>query len=205
MATSFIGGRSRSTRSEPPTMGRQLVNFITCGCESSVLCTQCCQCPLIIHSWLTIRDYPFVIDPSLYSWLTLRFIRDWPFGLFVTDLRFIRDWPSVYSWLTLRFIRDWPFGLFVIDPSVYSWLTLRFIRDWQFKTLQEHSNYIRFIKFDTQCFDWIIVTYYYCLIICACAYGTPNYCVFMYKYITFIYVLEKVKRWRSTIPSNTSV
>jgi hypothetical protein len=35
MATSFSGGRSRSTRREPPTMGKQLVNLITCGCESS--------------------------------------------------------------------------------------------------------------------------------------------------------------------------
>jgi hypothetical protein len=32
MATSFSGGRSWK---EPPTMGKQLVNFITCGCESS--------------------------------------------------------------------------------------------------------------------------------------------------------------------------
>jgi hypothetical protein len=35
MATSFSGGKSRSTRKEPPTMGKQLVNFITCDCESS--------------------------------------------------------------------------------------------------------------------------------------------------------------------------
>ena len=35
MATSFSGGGSRSTRREPPTMGKQLVNLITCGCESS--------------------------------------------------------------------------------------------------------------------------------------------------------------------------
>jgi hypothetical protein len=35
MATSFSGGKSQSTRREPPTMGKQLVNFITCGCESS--------------------------------------------------------------------------------------------------------------------------------------------------------------------------
>jgi hypothetical protein len=33
MATSFSGGRSWSTRREPPIMGKQLVNFITC--ESS--------------------------------------------------------------------------------------------------------------------------------------------------------------------------
>ena len=35
MATSFSGGGSRSTRREPPTIGKQLVNFITCSCESS--------------------------------------------------------------------------------------------------------------------------------------------------------------------------
>jgi len=31
----FCGGRSRSTSKEQPTMGKQLVNFITCRCESS--------------------------------------------------------------------------------------------------------------------------------------------------------------------------
>ena len=31
----FNCGGSRSTRREPPTMGKQLVNFITCGYESS--------------------------------------------------------------------------------------------------------------------------------------------------------------------------
>ena len=35
MATSFSGGRSRSTRREPLTKGKQLVNFITCSFESS--------------------------------------------------------------------------------------------------------------------------------------------------------------------------
>jgi hypothetical protein len=35
MATSFSGGGSWSTRREPRTMSKQLVNFITCGCESS--------------------------------------------------------------------------------------------------------------------------------------------------------------------------
>jgi len=33
METSFSGGRSLGTRREQPTMGKQLVNFITC--ESS--------------------------------------------------------------------------------------------------------------------------------------------------------------------------
>jgi hypothetical protein len=36
MATSFSGGRIRSTRREPPTMGKQLVNFIICGWEPLV-------------------------------------------------------------------------------------------------------------------------------------------------------------------------
>jgi hypothetical protein len=34
-ATSFSGGRSRRIRREPPSMGKQLVNFITCNCEWS--------------------------------------------------------------------------------------------------------------------------------------------------------------------------
>jgi hypothetical protein len=35
MATSFSGGGSLYTRREPPIMGKQLVNFITCGCRSN--------------------------------------------------------------------------------------------------------------------------------------------------------------------------
>jgi hypothetical protein len=35
MATSFSGGRSRSAQIEPQTIDKQLVNFITCGCQSS--------------------------------------------------------------------------------------------------------------------------------------------------------------------------
>ena len=34
MASSFSGGRSQCTRREPLTMGKQLVNSITSGCES---------------------------------------------------------------------------------------------------------------------------------------------------------------------------
>ena len=35
MVTSFSGGGSQSTQRESPTMGKQLVNFITCVCEFS--------------------------------------------------------------------------------------------------------------------------------------------------------------------------
>jgi hypothetical protein len=33
MATSFSGGRRQITQREPLTIGKQLVNLITCGCE----------------------------------------------------------------------------------------------------------------------------------------------------------------------------
>jgi len=36
MATSFSGGRRRSTWRQPPTMGKELVNFITCGCKKKI-------------------------------------------------------------------------------------------------------------------------------------------------------------------------
>jgi hypothetical protein len=35
METRCSGGGSRGTLREPLTMGKQLVNFLTCGCESS--------------------------------------------------------------------------------------------------------------------------------------------------------------------------
>jgi hypothetical protein len=37
MATSFSGGRSRNTQREPPTMGKQLVNFIICESSAPLL------------------------------------------------------------------------------------------------------------------------------------------------------------------------
>jgi hypothetical protein len=37
MATSFSGGGSRSTRREPPTLGKQLVNFINCAAQVILL------------------------------------------------------------------------------------------------------------------------------------------------------------------------
>ena len=41
MATSFSGRRRRSTRREPPTMGTQLVNLITCDCKLNA--------PFLVH------------------------------------------------------------------------------------------------------------------------------------------------------------
>ena len=42
-ATSFSGGGSWSTRREPPTMGKQLVNLITCSCEASATYKAGCE------------------------------------------------------------------------------------------------------------------------------------------------------------------
>ena len=53
MVTSFSGGGSRSTWREPPTMGKQLVNIITCDCES--------RAPFLAHLAFAITWHPSVI------------------------------------------------------------------------------------------------------------------------------------------------
>jgi hypothetical protein len=63
MATSFSGGGSRSTRGEPPTMGKQLVNFITCGCESSAPFFCKLQSQARTHAALVIGLYE-LLDPT---------------------------------------------------------------------------------------------------------------------------------------------
>jgi hypothetical protein len=62
MVTSFSGGGSRSTLREPLTMGKQLVNFITCGCESSAPFFKL-QSRADTHAVLVIGLYKF-LDPA---------------------------------------------------------------------------------------------------------------------------------------------
>jgi len=52
---------SRSTRREPPTMGKQLVNFITCGCESSTPLFCNLQSRARTHAVLVIGLYEYYI------------------------------------------------------------------------------------------------------------------------------------------------
>jgi hypothetical protein len=66
MATSFSGGRSRSTRRESPTMGKQLVNFITCGCESSAPFFCNLQSLVQTHTVLVIGLYELLGNPTTY-------------------------------------------------------------------------------------------------------------------------------------------
>jgi hypothetical protein len=60
MVTWFSGGRSWSTRREPPTMGKQLVNFITCRCESSVpFLISKIKCPELYWMLLKLLKYQY--------------------------------------------------------------------------------------------------------------------------------------------------
>ena len=62
MATSFSDGRSRR---EPPTMGEQLVDFVTCGCESSApYCNL--QSWARTHAVLVIGLYILLGNPTTY-------------------------------------------------------------------------------------------------------------------------------------------
>jgi hypothetical protein len=70
MATSFSGGRSRSTRKEPPTIGKQLVNFITASrvhpfCNSQIRART--------HAVLVIGLYELLGNPT-----TLLIEPPWP-------------------------------------------------------------------------------------------------------------------------------
>jgi hypothetical protein len=63
MATSFSGEESQNTRRELPTMGKQLVNFITCGCESSAPFYVIYQSRAQTHAVLVIGLYE-LLDPT---------------------------------------------------------------------------------------------------------------------------------------------
>ena len=64
IATSFSGGRSWSAQREPPTMGKQLVNFITCGCESSAPFFCNLQSRVLTHTVLVIGLYELLDNPT---------------------------------------------------------------------------------------------------------------------------------------------
>ena len=62
-----------STRREPPTMGKQLINFITCGCESSALYfLNNLQSRARTHAVLVIDLYESLGNPTTIT--TLRWI-----------------------------------------------------------------------------------------------------------------------------------
>ena len=80
MATSFSGERRRSTQWEPPTMGIQLVSFITCGCESSASFFCNLQSRARTHALLVICLYEllgnpttlFIEPPGSFQWFEVK-------------------------------------------------------------------------------------------------------------------------------------
>ena len=70
MATSFSSGRSRSTQREPPTMGKQLVNFYHLRLQ--VECTLFCnlQRRVRTHTVLVISLYELFDNPTTYFFVS---------------------------------------------------------------------------------------------------------------------------------------
>ena len=85
MATSFSGGRSWSTQREAPTMGKQLVNFITCGCESIALFFFNLQSRVQTHAVLMIGLYELLSNPTHWPTRALQQIEDYVSGLKIID------------------------------------------------------------------------------------------------------------------------
>jgi hypothetical protein len=110
--TSFSGGRSLSTRREPPTMGKQLASFITCGCESSapffvimygsndIKCTE----PKCKYSLVLLVDNDFLYHVYII------------FPVYVTMKNNNIFWISLYTYCTLHWkITCICFYFFLVD------------------------------------------------------------------------------------------
>jgi hypothetical protein len=112
----LVVGRSRSTRREPPTMDKQLVNVITCNCYVKHIIT------------FTFRII-YIIDMSHYTWLRAR-VAQW-FRLLVyltihTSLSPIRRGfsPSSHKCQT----RD-RLGIYTVIEIVYM-IKIYYLRIW---------------------------------------------------------------------------
>ena len=79
MATSCSGGGSRSIRRDPPTMGKQLVNIITCGCESSAPFFVIYKFTDLIYicRWVRVVMFSSTINNiSVISWWSVLLVED---------------------------------------------------------------------------------------------------------------------------------
>ena len=144
MVTSFSGGRRQSTRREPPTMGKQLVNFITCGCESSA--------PFIVRATSfsgvgsrSTRREPPTMGKQLVNFITWGCESSAPF-LWFTKLganpRRIGDrlvWPvrssNLTHWVTLLNKTKWAYDLLymtITNRNVLRPLQSKYLYFWHF-------------------------------------------------------------------------
>ena len=112
MATSLSGGGSRSTRKEPPTLGRQLVNFITwCSKSSALFC-------------------------NLQSWARTHL------SLSINYLKWSKKKPTYVhsgrSFLNNKTVIEW----FVVSQIYIIWHYLSFIGQFSCKKKSEYPCYI---------------------------------------------------------------
>jgi hypothetical protein len=67
----LIGGRNQSTRREPPTLGKHLVNFITCECEFTKLGANprrigcCSRLNFLCGVFVRFHSCPFSVDKCI--------------------------------------------------------------------------------------------------------------------------------------------
>jgi len=114
MATSFSGGRSRSTRREPPTMGKQLVNFITWGCDSNAPFFCKLQSRVRTHAVLVIGLYEWLGNPTII------------------------EPPGPFKIISERDFKQWIYRVTVQNCSIMNSLTYQ-----QFVIINEQLKYYR--------------------------------------------------------------
>ena len=105
MATSFSGGGSQSTRRKPPTLGKQLVNFITCGCKSSAPFFFNLQSWAWTHAVVVIGLYELLDPMNLTHWATQA----------PTNMEDIKKNYFVFNFDVFELIVLWPFGWMSVD------------------------------------------------------------------------------------------
>jgi hypothetical protein len=113
MATSFNGGRSRSTRREPATMGKQLVNFY--HLRLRVECTLFCnlQSWVRTHAVLVIGLYELlgiqlhnslshpgpVVLIEVYIWIPLQSMNMCRYSSVYTDTNAVHEYVSLFKFI----------------------------------------------------------------------------------------------------------
>jgi hypothetical protein len=104
MTTSFSGGRSRSTRRESLTMGKQLVNFITCGCESSASFFCNLQSRTRTDAVLVIGLYELLGNPTTSHKTTTYHV--YAYGYNVTWLTSSQQRNDI-TWMNTKIAKHW--------------------------------------------------------------------------------------------------
>jgi hypothetical protein len=133
MAASFSGGRSRSSRREPPTMGKHLVNFITGVTPSepwftSVYIVAYSRWYVVISSWGLIRNI-CVTNDHKYGLLVVITIRSFYRGVYLSrgpgfapGITLVLDWFVLSNCMSIHSCHDvyWDFPFKRCSVRLYS-------------------------------------------------------------------------------------